>query len=125
MPSAVTFKQGEDIKISVAVIENALPVVLTGCINIKAMLKVNNVLQKRYALIPETDFGELNVDTVNTNQANILVERTESVNFPVGAVTVILLCAFPDVAFPDGERVMEYKFAVGRVTPGEGINEII
>ena len=124
-PIAVTFKQGEDKEIKVAVVENGLAVPLTGCINIKGILKVNNVIQKKYALVPETDFGSLVVDGVNTNQANIFVERAESVNFPVGAITIILLAAFPDVSFPDGERVEEFKFAVGRVTPGEGINEII
>lgn len=125
MAAAVTFKQGEDKKISVNVIELGVPMDVSGCTNIKAILKVNNVEQKKYALVPETDHGTLLVPTLPTNQIDIYVERDESRNFPVGAVTIIVLAAFPDVAFTSGERVEEYKFAVGRVAPGEGVNEVI
>jgi len=123
--AAVTFQQGEDQKISVQVIEAGAAVDISACTNIKAILKVNNIEQKKYAMIPETDHGTLLVDGAITNQANIFVERDESKNFPVGAITLILLCAFPDADFSDGVKVQEYKFSVGRVTIGEGLNEVI
>jgi hypothetical protein len=123
--AATTFQQGEDQKLSVQVIEAGAAVDISVCTNIKAILKVNNIEQKKYALVPETDHGTLIPDVTNTNQANIMVEREESKNFPVGAVTVILLCAFPDPEFSDGVRVQEYKFSVGRVAQGEGLNEMI
>lgn len=122
---AVTFKQGEDKKISVNVIENGVPTDLSVCTNVKSLLHVNNVLQKRYALIPETDHGKAEVDGTTTNQVNTFVERDDSKNFPVGAVSIVLLCSFPNVDFIDGIEVREYKFSVGRTAPGEGINEII
>jgi hypothetical protein len=125
MAGSVTFKQGEDKKISVNVIKEGVPVDVSVCTNIKAILKVNNVEQKKYALVAETDHGSLEVPTLPTNQIDISVERDESKNFPVGAITIIVLAAFPDVTFTSGERVEEYKFAVGRVAPGEGINENI
>lgn len=123
--AATTFQQGEDQKISVQVIEAGAAVDISVCTNIKAILKVNNIEQKKYALVPETDHGTLVVDGNNNNQVNVFVERDESKNFPVGAITVILLCAFPDPEFSDGVRVQEYKFSVGRVTIGEGLNEMI
>lgn len=123
--AATTFKQGEDKKISVNVIENGVPKDLSVCTNVKALLHVNNALQKRYAQIPETDHGTCAVDGAITNQVNIFVERDESKNFPVGAVSIILLCSFPNVEFPDGIEVREYSFQVGRVAPGLGLNEII
>jgi hypothetical protein len=123
--AATTFQQGEDQKLSVQVIENGAAVDVSGCTNIKAILKVNNVEQKKYALVQETDHGTLAVDATNSNQVNIFVERDESKNFPVGAITIILLAAFPDTDFSDGVRVQEYKFSIGRVAPGEGTNEQI
>jgi hypothetical protein len=122
---AVSFKQGEDKKIEVTVIENGLPTDLSVCTNIKALLHVNNVLQKRYAIIPETDHGKCEVDLGNTNQCNVYVERDDSKNFPVGAVSICLLCSFPNVDFIDGIEVREFIFNVGRVSPGCGINETI
>lgn len=123
--AATTFQQGEDQKISVQVIEAGAAVDISVCTNVKAILKVNNIEQKKYALVTETDHGTLSVDSTNTNQVNIFVERDESKNFPVGAITIILLCAFPDADFSDGVRVQEYKFSIGRVTIGEGLNEMI
>jgi hypothetical protein len=122
---ATTFKQGEDKKISVQVIENGLPTNLSPCTNIKVQLHVNNILQAKYSLIPETDHGLLEVDTLNNNQVNIYVERNESKNFPVGACTVCMLCAFPNPSFSDGIEVREFTFQVGRVAPGCGVNVII
>ena len=122
---AVTFNQGEDKKISVNVIEGGVATDLSVCTNVKALVKVNNVLQKRYAQIPETDHGQALVDGLTTNQVNIFVERDDSKNFPVGAVSVCLLCAFPNPEFVDGIEVREFTFQVGRVAPGCGINEII
>ncbi|HNQ21085.1 MAG TPA: hypothetical protein PKI46_08500, partial [Bacteroidales bacterium] len=115
-----TFKQGEDKKISVSVIKNGAPVDLTTCPNIKAILKVNNTEQKKYSVVGETGYGDLQVDSVNPNQVNIMVERDDSKNFPVGAISIILLPAFTDSDFADGIRVEEYKFNIGRVIPGEG-----
>lgn len=122
---AVLFQQGEDVKISVNVIEGGAPVDLSVCTNVKALVQVNNVLQKRYAQIPETDHGKAEVDGTTNNQVNIYVERDDSKNFPVGAVSVVLLCAFPNPEFTDGIEVLEYKFNVGRCSLGEGVNEII
>ena len=119
---ATTFKQGEDKKISVQVIENGLPTNLTVCTNIKAQLFVNNILQTKYALIPETDHGTLAVDATNNNQCNIYVERDDSKNFPVGACSICLLCAFPNAEFTDGIEVREFTFQVGRVAPGCSVN---
>lgn len=125
MAGSTTFKQGEDKKISVNVIKEGVPVDVSVCTNIKAILKINNVEQKKYALVPETDHGSLEVPVTPTNQIDISVERDESKNFPVGAITIIVLAAFPDVTFTSGERVEEYKFAVGRVSIGEGVDENI
>lgn len=122
---AVQFKQGEDVKISVNVIEGGTPTDLSVCTNIKAVLSVNNVRQSKYALVPETDYGKLEVDNNEDNQVNVYVERSDSKNFPVGAVTIVLLCSFPNVDFEDGVEVREFKFNVGRVSFGEGIDEII
>lgn len=122
---AVLFQQGESVKISVNVVDAGVAKDLTNCVSIKAILNVNNIQQKRYSLVPETDHGTLEVDADIENQVNIYVQRGESRMFPVGAITIILLCAFPDPNFEDGIEVQEYKFNVGRVSLGEGINEII
>ena len=122
---ATTFKQGEDKKLSVLVIEGGVATDLSVCTNIKALLHVNNLVQSKYALIPETDHGMLAVDGVNINQVNIFVERDDSRNYPVGAVSICLLCSFPNVEFSDGIEVREFTFQVGRVAPGCGLNEII
>lgn len=122
---AVLFQQGEDKKISVNVIEDGSAVDLSVCTNVKALLQVNNVQQKRYSQIPETDHGKAEVDAGVNNQVNVYVERDDSKNFPVGAVSIVLLCAFPNPEFVDGIEVLEWKFNVGRVSLGEGINEII
>ena len=122
---ATTFKQGEDKKLSVQVIEGGVATDLTVCTNIKALLHVNNVIQSKYALIPETDHGLLAVDALINNQANVFVERDDSKNYPVGAVTICLLCSFPNVEFSDGIEVREFKFQIGRVAAGCGIDEII
>jgi hypothetical protein len=122
---ATTFKQGEDKKLSVQVIEGGVATDLTVCTNIKALLHVNNVIQSKYSLIPETDHGLLSVDALITNQANVFVERDDSKNYPVGAVTICLLCSFPNVEFSDGIEVREFKFQIGRVAAGCGIDEII
>lgn len=118
-----SFKQGEDKKVSLNVVKNGVAVDLTTAINIKAILKVNSVEQKKYALTAETGFGTLEVDGVVTNQVNIFIQREETKNFPIGNITVIMLISFVDTDFPDGERVEEIKFNVGRVSQGEGIDE--
>ena len=120
-----SFKQGEDKKISVSIVKNGSSVALNDCTNIKAILKVNNVEQKKYSVTHESGYGTLKVDTTNTNQLHIFVEREDSKTFPVGVVTLIVLPAFTDTEFDDGLRVEEFKFNVGRIMPGEGITEIL
>ena len=116
---ATTFKQGEDKKISVAVIEGGTAIDLTTCTNIKAVVKVSNTEMKKYSLQEETDNGKLDVDQTETNKVNIFIEREESKNFPTGNITIILLCAFPNTDFVDGIEVREFKFSIGRVVLGE------
>lgn len=119
------FKQGEDIVIPVSVIKSGSPVDLSACANVKAILKVNNIEQKKYALVPETNYGTLTIDSVDTNKAKLVIERSESKDFPVGVISIILLAAFTDATFADSLRVEEYKFNVGRVLAGEAASEII
>lgn len=119
------FKQGEDIVIPVSVIKSGSPVDLSACANVKAILKVNNIEQKKYALVPETNYGTLTIDAVDTNKAKLVIERSESKDFPVGVISIILLAAFTDATFADSLRVEEYKFNVGRVLAGEAASEII
>lgn len=121
----VTFKQGEDIIIPVSVIKGGVALNLTSCPNIKAILKVNNVEQKKYALVPEVGFGKLEVDGVETNKVKITVERDDSKSFPVGNISIILLTSFTDANYADSKRVEEYKFQPGRVLQGEGTSETI
>jgi len=83
------------------------------------------VLQKRYAQIPETDHGNCEVDGSITNQVNTYVERDDSKNFPVGAVSICLLCSFPNVEFGDGIEVREFSFQVGRCSTGCGLDQLI
>ena len=126
-----TFKQGEDTVLTVSVIKSGSPVDLSSCPNVKAILKVQGTECKKYAIIPETDFGDLKIGSFGTygwlsnNQASLIIERDHSINFPVGAVSVILLASFTDPNFADNIRVEEYKFNIGRVITGEGTAEII
>lgn len=120
-----SFKQGEDKKITVSVMKNGSPIELDQCPNVKAILKVNNVEQKKYSVTKESGFGTLKVDSSTKNLLHIFVEREDSKNFPVGMVTVIVLPAFTDAEFDDGIRVEEHKFNVGRVNPGEGYAEVL
>jgi hypothetical protein len=122
---SVQFKQGEDISIPVLVLKDGAAVDLSTCENVKAILKVNGVEQKKYSKTTEIDYGELTIEALTTNQANILVERDHSKEFPVGIATVILLASFTDATFESGYRTEEYKFTVGRVVAGEGSTEIM
>lgn len=122
---SVQFKQGEDISIPVLVLKDGAAVNLTACENVKAILKVNQIEQKKYAKTPEIDYGELTIEALVTNQANILVERDHSKDFPTGVVTIIVLASFTDATFESGYRTEEYKFTVGRVVAGEGATEIM
>lgn len=121
----IQFKQGEDIVIPVSVIKSGSPVDLSDCENVKAILKVNGIEQKKYSVVAESNYGVIVIDSVNTNKAKIIVEREESKSFPVGAISIILLAAFTDVTFADSVRVEEYKFNIGRVITGEAAAEII
>lgn len=113
------FQQGEDQKLSVLVIENGSPVDVSACANIKAILKVGGVEQKKYALVAETDHGTLLVDNTNNNQVNIFVTRDESKLFTAGSISIVLVCPFVDTSFPGNVRHQEYKFNVGRIIEGE------
>lgn len=123
--AAISFKQGEDKKIDLNVMRDGAAVDITVCTNVKAIIKVKDAEQSKYALVPEGGFGTLTVGPTPTNLLTLKVERTESKNFVTGPMTVIVLCAFPDVDFPDGERVEEYKFTPGRIDIGEGVAETI
>lgn len=123
--ASVAFKQGEDKIISVQVVKAGLPVALNACPNIKAILKIGDSELKKYALISEVNYGTLNVSVTPTNEANIIVEREHSKLFPIGQLSLVLLCSFNDPAFDDGIRVEEYKFNVGQVLKGEATQEII
>lgn len=118
-------KQGEDKKFSVHVIKNGLPISLSNCVNIKAIFKVNNVIQKKFSLVSETDYNQLVVDSNITNKVDFSIEREDSKNFPEGSISLILLPAFTDADFVDNVRVEEYKFILGKVIKGEGIEEIL
>lgn len=123
MPTTiVNFKQGEDVKITVSVTETPA-INFSLATSIKAILKVNNIEQKRYSLNTITNYGDLAVNPTNNNEIDIFVERAESQNFPTGSVTIDLVAALPNITFPDGNQIREWNFNVGRCTVGAAKDE--
>jgi len=118
------FKQGEDIKLSVEVTETPA-IDFNTATAIKAILKVGGVEQKKYSLSPITPYATLEVDGVADNKVNIFVEREDSSLFPTGVVTIDLVAAFPDITFPDGNKVREFNFTVAKVQTGSAKDEVI
>lgn len=115
----ITLKQGEAKIISLRVIKEGVAVDLSSCPNIKAIFSIDGVISNKYALVDETDYGKLTVNTTTTNQVDIVVERSQSANFPPGLLKVVLLIAYPDAAFADGERPEEEVFLnVARIQLG-------
>lgn len=129
----INFKQGEDAIISIDVIKDAVTVDISGVTSLKAILKVNGIDQRVYSLNAGNDSngipygkllldGGLNPPGTSDSTFHLIVDREDSITFPVGVITVIALVGFTDDNFNDGERTEEFKFSVGRVQAGEGTN---
>ena len=115
-----TFKQGEDAKIVLEMLDGGTNLDMSVCTNIKATLKVAGIEQMKFALVPETDYGQLEVEAApNTNKIDLFVTRDKSMNFPTGVIQVVVLAEFPDIEFPDGGKTREFSLNVGRVLKGE------
>jgi len=122
----ILLKQGEDLLLKVDIMEGTTPVVLnpTSINNIIAVLFVGSQEVAKYSLNALAGHGSLEYHPTQNNSINIIVERAQSKNFPVGVLKVVTLVQFVDAEFPDGKH-KEYTIAIGRVVKGESKDIII
>jgi len=112
-------KQGEDKLASVFIKDsNGNAVDVSVCGEIRAILLVDGVEQKRYSLTEQTDYGKLEVDEDISNKLNIFLEREDTKDFAEGIVSIAVLFSFPDALFVDETREEEYMFTIGRIVKG-------
>lgn len=115
-----SFKQGEDKKISLEVLNTAgAQVDMSVALKIKANFRVGGTVQKIFSITPASNEGTMEVDGVNNYQLNLFVERIDSINFPTGVITIDVIATFTDAEFPDNDRAEEFNFSVGSVKEGK------
>lgn len=120
----VNFRQGEDVKLLLQIKKDGVTIDVSSAPKIKChLMKPDNTLVWKYSLLEETDYGKLEVDSINNYQVNVLVERSESKNFPVGLLKAVVAVSFIDTDFPDGIRVQEYSFTPAYVLKGNLLDE--
>lgn len=110
---AFKIRQGDEIVVSLPVIENGVTVPITTAISIKTQLLINNVPVKTYSLTPNIGEGLITVDPLNTHIAKIFIERADSINFQKGVGTFYMLVEFENTEFPDGGQCKSYQFVGG------------
>lgn len=118
------FKQGDDSKIIIPIVETPA-IDFNTAEDIKVILFIDTVEQKKYSLGQQTGYGVVEIDSVNANQLNVFVERDHSVNFAVGAVRAYILAKFQNAEFPDGNQVKSWELIVGRVMAGMALDEAL
>lgn len=118
---AVVLKQGDDSKIQVDIVDNGSPVDLTSITKIKGVIKIGT-FEEKYSLVSESGFGKISKESSPNNRVNVFVERDQSKNFPIGAMSLTLIVTTTDADFPEGERSKQYDFNIGRTTSGNGLD---
>jgi len=124
----VNFKQGEDVKILLEIFDAGSAVDVSAATNIKALLKIGDSLQSKFAFVTETGFGVLKkvAGVGNEHKIELIVERAASVSFVTGSYKVIVLVPEADSDFGDSIKVREYEFpSNGIILIGEGTLETI
>jgi hypothetical protein len=123
----LNFQQGESRILNIPILEGGQSVIMTSALEIRCVLKVRLATGytdvAKYSLNPATNYGEL---TVNANSTSIDVQVThqQSRAFPVGVLWASVTAQFPDLSFASGVRQEKYDYMVGRVFPGNDLNEI-
>lgn len=122
----IQFKQGEDKKIPLTILENGVAKDVYDSLNIKVLLKIGDLVVAKYSNVVESGYGVCEApDTSPYNIINVLVERSESKGFPTGKLYAIVLVAYTNGDFGDSTEVREFSIQIGSVLKGEGIEEII
>ena len=117
-----SIRQGEDMKVLLPVVSNGTNVNISACPKIMAALLIGDQVVKNYSLTPEADYGTLEVDGTNNWQVNLFILRAESKSFPIGVMSVVLLCEFTDETFPSGTRTEQFFYRIGRCLESKGID---
>jgi hypothetical protein len=115
------FKQGDSCKIE-RMITESVSVDFSSATDIFCILSIAGVVTQRYSLNTLDNYGKLEVDGVNKNQVNLFVDRSESINFGIGTLTGYLIAEFTDADFPSGKSTKSWKFSLGKVLEGEGLD---
>lgn len=120
----IILKQGESALINVRVYDREnVPLELSTLTAIRASLFVKGSSVAKYADSVVLGYGTLEVDTTDTTSVNLIVTREQSKLFPIGGLTVSILCEIPDVVLTD--KYYEYNTVVGNVQKGDMKNELI
>jgi len=123
----VQFKQGESQMINIPIQENGKPVVLNNILGIRCVLKVRRshgfIDVGKYSLNPAQGYGILTIDP-NLVSVNVEVSPDQSRNFVPGVLSASITATFVDNEFSSGERTDKYDQIIGRVLPGNDLNEI-
>ena len=118
------FRQGDDVKVRVQIIEN--PVIdFSTATDIRVVLITNTdkKIQWRYSLDAQPDHGTLEVDGTNKDTINVFVEREQSINFAIGILRAEVMANFTDSDFPDGSRTKTWNQMTAKVSEGQALDE--
>jgi hypothetical protein len=117
------FRQGETQKI-IKIITEIPAVDFSTATEIFCILSIGGIVQQRYSLNTRQDYGKIEVGSSN-EIINILVERNESINFSEGVLNGYLIGEWINTDFPSGKETKSWKFILGKVIEGEGLDIII
>lgn len=116
------FKQGEDLVVSIPVIDNNnIKIDLTPATKIRVALVIKGLVVKKYlnsTLEPTiAGYGDLSINGVNNYQIDLLIVRDDSASFPLGEIKAEILVEFPDATLTN--KRAEYSYTIGEVLKGE------
>lgn len=120
---AALIKQGEDKIVDVLITKNGVSVDVTGADNIRTIVFVNGIEQKRYSLIPTAGYGNLTLGLVPTNLIKLEFTRDDTKTWPAGGCNLCTTVQFLDPSFDSGFRREEYTQTIGVIQEGCGLDE--
>lgn len=121
----LSFKQGEDKKIPVIVIDDPA-IDFTTADEVRIVLFVGTAEQDRFSIATIADHGKLTIDDTDKNKLYVFSERAKTVAYNAGSLAATVLATFANAAFPDGFETRTWDVSnVGRVLAGRALNEEI
>ena len=131
------FKQGEDLVLSIVVVEDEVDVNLAPAVDVRVVLEVGNLVIDKFAkaiapeILPATvppsygpavvpaGYKPLVVNASKSNQIDLVLNSAVTKLYPTGAIKATIQADFTDVTFADGIRTEPYEVWVATVEKGK------